>query len=95
MNTRTRLLLTLAFSIQPLAFFVGCATIEGRRTPDGTLTIRSTRILWASQKVDFSVKDGTNNTISFRVTKSSSDAEALSAITEAATRGAVHGVVGP
>lgn len=73
----------------------GCATIEGRRTTDGTLTIRSTRLLWSTQNLVFSVNDGTNIVVTLRASRTGTDTEAIAAITEAAARGAVKAATHP
>lgn len=65
----------------------GCAHIAGERKPDGTLTLTTTRFLWSSQNVEFSVSDGTNLVVTLKAKKSQTDAEALSAIAEGVARG--------
>lgn len=89
MKTKTKYCL-LPFCLLPL--LVGCASIEGKRLPDGTMVIRSTRIFWSSQKVDFSVYDGTNIVVTLRAAASGSDKETMAAITDAAVTAAVKGV---
>lgn len=65
----------------------GCAHIAGERSPDGTLKLTTTRFLWSSQNVQFSLSDGTNIVVTLRSSKSNSDSEALGAIAEGMARG--------
>lgn len=69
--------------------FAGCAAIEGIRYPDGTIEVRSRRYLWASQGIDFSVKDTNGLTATLKVQRSNPDADTFGAISEGAVRGAV------
>lgn len=81
---------SILVALAGLCLLSGCASIEGRRDPDGTLTIRSTRFLWSTQNLAFSVNDGTNIVVTLRASKTGTDTEAIAAITEAAARGAVR-----
>lgn len=59
----------------------GCAFVEGERVaPDGSkLVIRSSRILWASQDMEFTTEsDGVK--VGLKAKKSSSDAIAVEAL---------------
>lgn len=76
-----RLLCIIALSL------CGCAHISGERKPDGTMTVRTTRFMWSTQNLEFSVNDGTNVVATLRAKKSSPDAEALGAIAEGVARG--------
>lgn len=67
--------------ITPLILLTGCAFVEGERVaPDGSkLSIRSSRILWASQDMEFTTEsDGVK--VGLRAKKSSSDAIAVEAL---------------
>ena len=57
------------------------------------MEIKSCRFLWQSENILFTVSDGTF-THSLSIGKSSSDADAIGAITEAAVRGVVKGAKG-
>lgn len=70
-----------------LPLLAGCAHISGERTPDGTLKLTTTRFLWSSQNVQFSLTDGTNMVVTLKASKSNSDSEALGAIAEGVARG--------
>lgn len=69
----------------------GCAFIEGTRYVDGTMTVRSSRLLWASEGIDFGVTDTNGFTTHLKVERSNPDAQAIGAVAEGAARGAVQG----
>lgn len=61
----------------PLLFIPGCCSVEGTRSADGSLSIRSTRVFWASEGIDFSLTDTNRITTSLKVQKSSTDSTAI------------------
>lgn len=56
------------------------------------MTVRTTRFMWSTQNLEFSVNDGTNVVATLRAKKSSPDAEALGAIAGGVARGLKSGV---
>jgi hypothetical protein len=78
------LLSALGFALFALP---GCSAISGTRKPDGTLTITSHRLLWASEAIDFSVADTNAFKTTLKVQKSNADAQALGAIAEGVAKG--------
>jgi hypothetical protein len=55
----------------------GCAFVKGTRGSDGTLSISSQRLLWASEGIDFSVTESNRLTATLKVQKSSPDAQSI------------------
>jgi hypothetical protein len=82
------------FLLIPLLFLTGCVHVKGTRSPDGTLTVSTTRFLWTSEGIAFSLKEGTNGILSttLAVKKSSPDDAALAAIVQGAVQGAIAGM---
>lgn len=77
---------------------VGCSSVSGTRSFQDaqgntqTLTIRSKRVLWSSEGITTSTKDANGFEFDLKVSKSNPNVEALSAVAEAAAKGAVQGV---
>lgn len=76
----------LAIAVSLLA---GCAHITGaRRAPDGSvLAISSTRFLWDSEGVNFTLTDTNGISVGLGVTKSNPDADAIKAIADGVSAG--------
>ena len=68
----------------------GCNSINGTKSADGSLKIRANRFMWASEGVDFSVKDEKGFTTTLKVAKSKSDTEMLGTVTSAAVEAALN-----
>lgn len=73
MKTRVTILAVLGL------LCAGCANITGTRGPDGSLSIQSQRFLWASEGIEFSLRDTNGFKTTLNVKKSSSHAEAIAA----------------
>ncbi len=73
----------------------GCNTVTGtRKAPDGSiLTITSSRLLWASDGVDFGLQDTNGVTIKLAVQKSSPDLQAIQAVAQGVAAGIANGTV--
>ncbi len=74
----------------------GCVVVSGTRTaPDGTVTqMHTSRFLWASEGIDFSLATATNGTLTtgLKVAKSNPDAAALEAVSRGAAEGTARGL---
>lgn len=66
--------------------------VSGSRKTDGTLIVTSWRLLWKSEAICFSAGD-TNFNATLRIGKSSTDDEAVAAVTEAAVKAALKSVI--
>lgn len=75
-----------------LLVLCGCSMVSGTRRPDGTLTVTSWRALWKSESIAFSVTDS-NLTATLTVGKSTTDAQALAAVADAAVKAAIKSTV--
>ncbi len=77
-----------------LVLATGCAVVGGTKTaPDGSvLHLRSSRFLWVSEGVRFDLADTNGVRVSLSIDKSHTDVEALSALVEAAAKGAASGL---
>ena len=72
--------------------FAGCSMVSGTRKTDGTLVVTSWRMLWKSEAISFTAGD-TNFSATLRIGKSTTDAEATAAVTQAIVTGVVKGFV--
>lgn len=67
--------------------------VSGTRHADGRLVVTSWRCLWKSEAIKFSIAESNQLTATLSVGKSSTDDEAVAAITAAAVSAALKGVV--
>ena len=72
---------------------VGCVQVSGTKSANGTLKVNTHRMLWASQDINFQVKDEKGFTTSLQVKSSTTDSAALGAVTEAAVKAAISSTV--
>ncbi len=72
-----------------LAACAGCSSTDGfRRLPDGSvLEIHNTRVIWASEGIDFGVTDTNGFTAKLSIQKSSPDAQTAQAIARGVAEG--------
>jgi heat shock protein HslJ len=59
-----------------------CVSVSGTRNADGSITIASHRLFWASEGIDFQTTVATNGVLaaSLKVAKSSTDATSIGAV---------------
>lgn len=73
----------------------GCVQVSGTKTADGSLKVSTHRFFWASEGIDFSVKDEKGFSTGLKVSKSTVDAAAISAVAEGFAKGVVAGATKP
>lgn len=77
--------------VWPILFVIliaaGCVQVSGTRKPDGTLAINTHRFLWASEGINFTLKDTNNLSVTLTVQKSSVDSTALAAVAQGVATG--------
>lgn len=71
----------------------GCCMTEGsRQAPDGSLLkIHNVRFFWASEGVNFTLRDTNGVAVSLALQRSTVDAAALSAVAEGVAKGLATG----
>ena len=79
---------TIAYLIC-VTLLTGCVKVSGTKTANGDLKISSHRFVWASEGIDFSVKDDKGFTTSLKVAKSKPDSDVTGVVTEAAIKAAL------
>jgi len=67
--------------------FTGCVQVSGTKSAIGELKVNTHRFLWASEGIDFSVKDTNGFNTSLKVNKSQVDTEAIAAIAAGIAQG--------
>lgn len=75
-----------------LIVLCGCVQVSGTRKPDGTLAINTHRFFWASEGINFTLKDTNNLAVTLSVQKSSVDSTALAAVAQGVAQGLAAGI---
>lgn len=86
--------LKLLIGLVVIVTMAGCSSTRGRRTTkDGSvLTVSNHRFFWASEGVDFTVRDTNGFSASLSIQKSNPDAQAIGAVAEGVAKGLAAGV---